>query len=200
MNLMEKAQVCRMIVIGSSAGGIEALKRILPILPKGYPYSVAIVQHIGSESPQILAQFFSGICDLLVKEAEDKEKIETSCIYIAPVGYHLMVSEDFSFSLTVEEPVNYARPSIDVLFETAALAYRNQLIGIVLTGSNEDGAAGLTMIKQLGGVAIAQDPDTAQFAPMPLAAVKKAKPDLILPIEKISSFLVSLNSAQGGLL
>lgn len=199
-SLRERAAACRMIVLGSSAGGIEALKKILPKLSKDYPLSVALVQHIGSESPQILAQFFSGLCSVSVKEAEDKEKIEPSHVYLAPVGYHLMISEDFTFSLTVEEPVNFARPSIDVLFETAAVAYREKLIGVVLTGSNEDGAAGLAAIKNYGGVTIAQDPNTAQFPPMPLAAINLVAPDLILPVEKISSFLVGLKSSPSELL
>ena len=185
------------LAIGSSAGGIEALKTILPRLPADYPLSIGIVQHIGADSPQILAKFFSELCAMKVKEAEDKEPLCPGTIYFAPAGYHLLVSKEQTFHLSVDEPVHFARPSIDVLFETAALSFGNKAIAAVLTGANDDGAAGLSQIKKQGGLTLAQDPSTAHFPTMPQAAIDLRKPDFILSLEGIANFLVQLTRDKG---
>ncbi|MBC7863308.1 MAG: chemotaxis protein CheB, partial [Bacteroidia bacterium] len=122
-----------------------------------------------------------------------KEKIEPGKVYIAPSGYHLLIETDRTFSLTIDERVNFARPSIDVLFETAADAYRNQLIGIVLTGSNNDGTNGIKKIKELGGLAIIQNPETAESSYMPASALSAIEADYILSLERMPDVLIKLN-------
>lgn len=179
------------IVIGSSAGGIEALKSILMRIPEAYPLSIFVVQHLGARSPQTLVQFFSSICRAPVKEIEDKDFIKPGVIYFAPVGYHALVEGDFSFSLSVEEPVNYARPSIDVLMETVAEAYKEKAVGIILTGANHDGALGLKMIHDYGGMTVVQDPETAAFPAMPEAAIGEHQPTCILNLLEIGNVLES---------
>ena len=125
--------------------------------------------------------------------AEDKQIIEPGTIYFAPANYHLLVERQKSFALSVEAKVNYSRPSIDVLFETAAEAYCRQLVGVVLTGANADGAAGLARVKELGGLTVVQSPDTAEVATMPLAAIKSTQVDHALQLSEIGSFLNDLN-------
>jgi two-component system chemotaxis response regulator CheB len=127
---------------------------------------------------------------LTVKEADEKEPIEKGTVYIAPPNYHLLVEKDRTFSLTVDERVNFARPSINVLFETAAEAYQDKLIGIILTGSSDDGTNGLIKIKEKGGLVIAQDPATAESPFMPAAAIARVNVDYILPLKGISSLLI----------
>ena len=129
---------------------------------------------------------------LKIKEADEKEKIEPGTIYISPANYHLMVGNDKCFELSIDERVNFARPSIDVLFESAAGVYKDALIGIVLTGSNNDGANGLKKIKDNGGLAIAQDPDTADAGYMPAAAIAATQVDYILPLNEIMDLLIKI--------
>lgn len=181
-----------LVGIGCSAGGIESLKKILPALPETLPVALVIIQHRGTDSPQILPQFFSQICRLPVVEPDDKDKIEKGVVYLAPTNYHLMVSGDRCFSLSVDDPVNHSRPSIDVFLETAAATYGEEMIGVVLSGANADGAAGLRTVKQYGGLAMAQDPATAPHPLMPLEAIRAAQPPLILSVEKIRDYLCEL--------
>lgn len=178
------------IVMGVSSGGMGALKAILPALPADYGLPVIIVQHIGARSDGYWIEAMNRICAVEVKEADEKEKIEAGHVYTAPPNYHLLVEKDGTFTLTNDERVNYAKPSIDVLFETAAEAYGRHLVGIVLTGSNHDGAAGLKKIKALGGLAIVQDPATAESSYMPAAAMEAAQPDYVLSLEGITQFLL----------
>ncbi|OQW94108.1 MAG: chemotaxis protein CheB, partial [Beggiatoa sp. IS2] len=180
------------IVIGSSAGGIKALNILLSALPKKFPLPIIIVQHLHPNSNSYLVNIFQSVCQLPVKQADEKEKIIQSTVYVAPPNYHLLIEEDCSFSLSLEERVNFSRPSIDVLFETAAYAYWNQLIGIVLTGANQDGSRGLKKIKQQGGYAIVQDPDTAEADTMPKAAIAMTPVDKILTIKAITPHLLQL--------
>lgn len=184
------------IVIGVSAGGIAALNTILPALDKRFGLPVFIVQHIGQESGNYLVEHFKDRCGMKVKEAEDKEQVHGGIIYFAPPGYHLLVELDGTFALSTEGKVNYSRPSIDVLFETAADAYQNQLVAVILTGANADGAAGLAAVKQLGGMIIVQSPETAEVETMPLAAIAATTVDHILPLVDIGPFLFSLNSSK----
>lgn len=180
----------KVVVIGLSSGGMAALKAILPALPADYSLAVVVVQHIGANSDSYWIEAMNRLCTIEVKEADEKEKIEAGRVYIAPPNYHLLVEKDGTFSLTNDERVNYAKPSIDVLFETAAEAYGRHLAGIVLTGSNNDGAEGLRKIKAHGGLAIVQDPATAESSFMPAAAIEAAKPDYIMPLEGITEFLL----------
>lgn len=180
------------IVIGVSAGGMEALSTILPYLPAGIAIPLIVVQHQLSTSDDFLAGYLNERCNLEVKQADEKESIEQGVIYFAPPGYHLMIEEDRTFSLTTDPSINFARPSIDVLFETAADVYGAKLVGVVLTGANTDGSQGLKKIKELGGLAIVQNPETAEVDTMPKAAIAATKIDHILPLEKIGPFICKL--------
>jgi two-component system, chemotaxis family, protein-glutamate methylesterase/glutaminase len=162
--------VFKIIVIGASLGGVAALKVILSELPGNFPVSIAIAQHRHRESEQELGKFLQRHTLMPVREVEDKDEILPGRIYLAPADYHLLIEPGY-FSLSTDEPVSYARPSIDVLFESAADAYAEQVIGVVLTGANRDGAQGLAKIKRQGGVAIVQEPTTAESRTMPEAAL-----------------------------
>ena len=177
------------IVIGSSAGGLQALKTIISGLSTGFDMPVIITQHLSSSSDNYLVHFLNQFTHLSVKEADEKEVISKGHVYIAPPNFHLLVEEDFTLSLNVEEKVNFARPSIDVLFETAAEAYKNQLIGIILTGANHDGTKGIVLIKQKGGYTIAQNPETAEAPTMPQTAINTGFIDQILTLDEIPVLL-----------
>ena len=180
-----------LVVIGTSYGGLQALSTLLDGLPPDFPGSVVIVQHRSKDSDDTLVNLLQEYSRLPLREAEDKEAIEAGTVYLAPPDYHTLV-EDRAFSLSVDAPVVFSRPSIDVLFETAADAYGPRLVGVVLTGANADGSAGLRRIKRFGGYAIAQDPSTAAGPAMPRAAIAAVDVDAILPIEQIAGRLVEL--------
>ena len=184
------------VVIGVSAGGIEALKAILSPLPASFPLPIAIVQHRDARSDSFLAEYLGRLSGLAVSEAEDKEPICPGHAYLAPAGYHLLIESDRSFSLSVDPRVNYSCPSIDVLFESAADAFADSLIGIVLTGANADGARGLKTIKSRGGLAIVQNPETAQAAAMPRAALEATAVDYLVDLQEIAPLLVRIGSMQ----
>jgi two-component system, chemotaxis family, protein-glutamate methylesterase/glutaminase len=184
------------IVIGVSAGGLRALKTLLSFLPTDFSLPVIVVQHIGQSSDGYWIEELNKVCALNVKEADEKEKIVKGNVYTAPPGYHLLVETDHTFSFSVDERVNYARPSVDVLFESAARAYKNKLIGIILTGSNKDGAAGMKKIKEQGGIAIVQNPITAEAPEMPRAAIMATGVDYILSLEKITEILLQLHKHE----
>lgn len=186
---MSKSRQYRAVVIGVSAGGLAALEKILPVLKGTFSLPVLVVQHLSPTSENYLPIHFSHRCSLEVKEAEDKEPIEGGVIYFAPPNYHLLVECNRFVALSTEERVNFSRPSIDVLFETAAEAYQNELVGIVLTGANSDGAVGMTKIKQLGGLAVVQSPETAESDAMPKATIDAVEVDHILPLNEIGHFL-----------
>jgi two-component system chemotaxis response regulator CheB len=183
------------VVIGCSFGGINALATILPALAKDLPVSIMVVQHMSPEHDSFLAEYFNRISPIMVKEAEDKEKIETGTVYLAPPDYHLMVEEDRTLSLSFEEKVNNSRPSIDVLFETAADAFGAHLVGVILTGANHDGSLGLKAIKEKGGLVLAQNPRTADAKVMPEAAIKVMDIDHIMELAEIAPLL---NRIVGG--
>jgi two-component system chemotaxis response regulator CheB len=184
------------IVMGVSAGGLKALKTILPALPKNFSLPIIIVQHLAAQSDNIWIDILGTSILLKIKEADEKEKIENGTIYIAPAAYHLLIEKDCTFSLLVDERVNYAIPSIDVLFESAADAYGDTLIGVILTGANNDGALGLKKIKDMGGVAIVQDPLTADASYMPAAAIATVNPDYITPLQNITDLLIALDKTN----
>lgn len=184
------------VVIGVSAGGIAALENILPAFPKACRLSILIVQHMAAGGGNYLVEHFASCCSLPVREPMDKEKIEPGTIYFAPADYHLLVEQQKTMALSTEAKVNYSRPAIDVLFNTAAEAYCEKLIGVVLTGANSDGAAGLAKVHMLGGLTIVQSPETAEVDTMPKAAIKAAKVDHVLPLAEIGPFLVSLDNDE----
>ena len=194
MSMEQTHDWCRYeaVVIGVSAGGLAALDRILPALHSDFCLPILIVQHIGADSDSYLPTQFDVRCSMKVKEAEDKEPIQRGRIYFAPPNYHIMVEPDRCIALSIDEKVNYSRPSIDVLFETAAITYRQKLIGVVLTGANHDGARGLARIKQYGGLTIVQDPDSAEVDTMPRAALEATEVDKVLPLHDIASLLNKL--------
>ncbi len=185
------------VVIGTSAGGLQALSSILPALPADFPVPVMIVQHRSAKDDASLTELLGDKCSVIVKQAEDKETPAPGHVYIAPAGYHLLVEADRTLSLSVDPPVNSARPAIDVLFETAAESFGQALIAVVLTGASSDGAAGLRKITSLGGQAIVQDPATAYIATMPQAAIEATAVDCILPIDEIGAHLITLVQSRG---
>jgi len=180
------------VVIGASAGGVEALLGILGPLRKGFALPIIVVLHLPNERRSQLAEVFARRVALPVLEAADKMAIEPGTLYFATPGYHLSVELDRSFSLSLEDRVHYSRPAIDFLFESAADAYGPRLAAVLLTGANRDGAHGLAQVKRQGGLTIVQDPDEAQVATMPQAALDIHKPDHILPIRGIGRLLVEL--------
>lgn len=184
------------VVMGVSAGGLEALKVILPALPASFPLPIAIVQHREECSDGFLAEYLNRMSAITVSEAEDKEPLCAGHAYLAPAGYHLMVESDHSFSLSVDPRVNHSCPSIDVLFESAADAFRESLIGIVLTGANADGTQGLKAVKARGGLAIVQDPNTAQATAMPRAALEATPVDYLVDLKQIALLLMRVGTLQ----
>lgn len=182
----------QLVVVGTSLGGLRALGVLLSGLPQSFPVPVVVVQHRHKDSDDTLIRFLQHYSTLLVKEAEDKEMIVPGQVYLAPADYHLLVEVGGHLALSTEAAVSYARPSIDVLFESAADAYAQKVIGVILTGANHDGAQGLAKIKACGGLAIVQEPGTAESYIMPAAAVAAVAVDYVLPLEKISRFLVAV--------
>ena len=181
-----------LVCIGASWGGLKAVGRVLADLPEELDLPIVIAQHRHPDSPEgTLAELLQAQTSRLVVDVEDKLAIEPRHVYIAPPNYHLLV-ERGSFALSVDERIRFARPSIDVLFETAAHAYGAGVIGIILTGANDDGARGLARVFELGGTAIVQDPATAQRDEMPLAALHATPSARVTPIAEIAPLLVDL--------
>jgi two-component system chemotaxis response regulator CheB len=187
------------IVMGGSAGALDVLQTILPALPRTLPVPVAIVVHMLPGRPSGLADVLGRSCELLVREADDKQPLEPGVIYFAPPSYHLLVEKQGYFSLSVDEPVLFSRPAIDVLFDSAADAYGPAVVGVLLSGANEDGAAGLLRIRQAGGSTIVQAPDSAVVRTMPDAAIRLGAAEHVVPSAEIAPLLVRLvkGSAAG---
>ena len=181
------------IVIGVSAGGLCALEIIFKQLNANFCLPILVVQHLSPSSENYLPVHFSARYPQNFKEADDKEEIRSNTIYFAPPNYHLLVEYDRHLALSADERVNFSRPAIDVLFESAADVFANKLIGIILTGASSDGAVGLEKIKRYGGLTIVQDPKTAEAQAMPTAAIAATDVDHILTLEEIGPFLNSLN-------
>jgi two-component system chemotaxis response regulator CheB len=178
------------VVIGVSAGGLPALSGILEALPVDFPLPIVVIQHRSKDERVLLEEVLQHKCKIKIKQADEKEKIEGGIVYFAPSDYHLLIEKDRSFSLSCDAPVNFSRPSIDVLFETASEAYENKLIGVILTGANKDGAAGIQAIKKRGGITIAQNPASALFPVMPRAAIDTGSVQYILELEEVKDFLL----------
>ena len=184
------------VAIGASAGALETLSAILPALPGDYPLPVLVVVHLPPDRKSMMAELLQNRCRVAVREAEDKEPIEGGVVYLAPPDYHLMVEHDRRLSLSGEEAVQYSRPSIDVLFETAAEAYGPGLVGVVLTGANSDGARGLQAIRRAGGAGVVQDPATAVAAAMPRAALEACPDARSMRLEEIAEHLLRLATSS----
>ena len=179
------------VVVGTSIGGLKALQTLLSGLPDGFPVPVVIVQHRGKDSEIGLCHFLGRSSRLPISEPEDKETIFPGRAYLAPRDYHLLV-EKGNFALSTDPPVGFARPSIDVFFESAANEYRERTIGVVLTGANRDGASGLAAIKLRGGITLVEDPAFAECREMPDAAIAGSEVDRILSLEEIGPLLGNL--------
>jgi len=180
------------VVIGVSAGGMTVLQVLLPELPVDFPIPIIVVQHLHPQQGNFHIKFYNDKSKINVVEAQEKELITSGNVYFAPANYHLLIEYDKTFSLSVDEKVNYSRPSIDVLFDTALDVYKDKLLAIILTGANNDGANAMKRIKDAGGYTIVQDPLTAEVNAMPLNAIRSNTPSEILPIDKIVDFLLNL--------
>lgn len=185
------------IAIGASAGGVHALGVLLPALPARLRVAVFVVLHLPPAHASPLASIFGPRCAFAVREAEDKEPVVAQTIYFAPPDYHLLVEAGANagpndiahLALSADPPVHFSRPSIDVLFASAADVYGERLLGIVLTGANQDGAAGLQAVRRAGGMTVVQDPATAQSAQMPEAALALGAPDRVLSLAQMADLL-----------
>jgi len=184
------------VVIGGSAGSVDALIQLLPALPAGFGLPVFCILHLPPDRDSRLAELFDERLPVPVREAADKEAIVPGTVYFAGPGYHLSVERDFTFSLSCEPPVHFARPAIDVLMESSADAYGAGLAGILLTGANHDGAEGMAHIRATGGFTVVQDPRDAQVAVMPQEAIRRCNPHLVLPLARIGMLLPMLETEK----
>lgn len=177
-------------VIGTSWGGLAALTEIISGLPRNFPMPIAIVQHRSKDS-ELLVELLQDLTGLCVRDAEDKDPLSAGTIYVAPPDYHMLVEREY-VSLTVDSPVRFSRPSIDVLFKSASDTFGGNTIGVVLTGANEDGAAGLARIAARGGKTIVQNPEEAEAPVMPQSAIRAVPGARVLPLKEISAELARL--------
>lgn len=189
------AQAIQAVAIGASAGAVQALLKILPSLPADFPVPVLVVVHVPPGRSNPLVALFETSCALTVKEAEDKEWAIAGAIYFAPSDYHLLVEYDGTLALSLDELVNHSRPAIDILLETAAEAFGPALVGIVMTGANHDGAAGLKAVADAGGIAIVEDPASAATPAMPAAALAACPGALVRDLDGITQYLINLAAA-----
>jgi two-component system, chemotaxis family, protein-glutamate methylesterase/glutaminase len=181
-------------VIGASAGAVEALSVVLPALSSSYPLPIVIVVHLPATTPSLLPALFTEKCAIGATEAQDKQPLLPGLAYFAPPDYHLLVEPSRVLSLNADEPVHFSRPSIDVLFESAAASLGPEVLGILLTGANSDGASGLHAIQRAGGYTVVQDPATAQSSAMPEAALRLFRPDRVLALPHIADLLAELDN------
>jgi two-component system chemotaxis response regulator CheB len=184
------------VAIGVSTGGVAALKRILGALSADFPLPLLIVAHIAPESDDGLATLLDSLCTIHVKEADEMETLVPGTVYLAPANYHLLVEKGSTLALSIDPPVNFARPSVDVLFESAADVYGAALIGIILTGAGSDGSRGLLAIKNSGGITIVQDPADAEMDSMPKNALQLQNADYMVPLREIPPLLVRLTQGE----
>lgn len=180
------------IVIGTSAGGLAALTALLSEIPSQYSIPILIVQHRSKQETDLLEMVLQKKCKVKIKQADEKELIEQGVVYIAPPDYHLLVENDQTLSLSIDQAVNFSRPSIDVLFESASVVFGDKLIGIVLTGANDDGANGVRSVAHRKGVTIVQNPREAAYDTMPKAAIQTGAIHHILTLKEIQDFLIRI--------
>jgi two-component system, chemotaxis family, protein-glutamate methylesterase/glutaminase len=184
------------VVIGGSAGGVKALDTILSVLPRDFDLSILVVQHLHASDNGSFALHVARMTRLPVVEACDKERIEHGCLYTAPANYHMLVERNGTISLSVDERVNWSRPSIDVLFESAALVWGKAVVAVILSGANADGAKGIRAVKEAGGLTITQDPADAETPIMLQAAIDTGAVDQVLRAEEIGRLLAELDARQ----
>lgn len=182
----------RAVVMGASAGGLAVLTAILRSLPKDFPAPVIIVQHRSKDGGTTLEEVLVSKCGIRIKQADEKEVIQPGTVYFAPADYHLLIENDGSFSLSYDPPVNFSRPSIDVLFESAAEVYKQALLAIILTGASNDGTAGIVKVAAMGGTTVAQDPKEAINPFMPNAAIASGQVAHVFPIREIIRYLLAI--------
>lgn len=187
----------RIAVIGASWGGLAALSRLVADLPEGFPVPVVVIQHRSRHADNLLATLLQDVSRLRVVDVEDKEPLVSGSVFVAPANYHLLVDEGH-LSLTTDPVVRFSRPSIDVTFISAADTYRSGVVGVVLTGANDDGSRGLKHIVSLGGCAIVQDPATAESPSMPSAAVRAVPEAEVLPLDQIAPRLIAITLHSHG--
>ncbi|HBF89060.1 MAG TPA: chemotaxis protein CheB [Bacteroidales bacterium] len=183
----------KIIIIGGSAGSFSVVTKILSLLPKNYNTPIILCMHRLKHVRHGFAEALSIISKNPIIEPNDKEKIQHGNVYLAPANYHLYISPDLTFSLTTEEPINHSRPSIDVTFTSAASVYRDRVIGIILSGANSDGACGMKMINDFGGIAISQDPQECQVNTMPKSAIKLANIENIYTTNQIIDYILKVS-------
>lgn len=189
----EQINKVKLIVIGGSSGSLEVIMKILPVLKKDFSIPIIIVMHRNSTADSALTELLASRTTLRVKEADDKDMMEPGCIYIAPPDYHLLVETDGLLSLDASERVHYCRPGIDVSFMSAAVACKNELVAVLLSGANADGAAGIKTIKELNGYTIVQDPAEAGVSYMPEQAILTNAVDTIMKAEDMGAWLNTLS-------
>ncbi|MBD2705034.1 chemotaxis protein CheB [Spirosoma sp. BT702] len=180
---------CQMLMIGGSTGSIEVLLQLLPALKTPLPFALVLVIHRKNTADSTLVNLLALKTDIPLQEVDDKDAILPGTIYLAPADYHLLIEQDKTFSLDDSEKINYSRPSIDVTFESAADVYGPSLVGILLSGANTDGTAGLNAIKNAGGVTVVQKPETAQVPFMPQQAIEGAPIDWVLDVKEMEGFI-----------
>lgn len=179
----------KVVVIGTSAGGVDALRQILPYFKRPANVAVAIVIHLPPSGPNLIPSLFESMCDFRIKEAESGEPLEKETIYIAPPDYHLSVEQNLTLSLSNEAPLNFSRPSIDLLFDSAAYSLRKNAMGILMTGANQDGARGLFKIHHEGGMTIIQDPAEAEYPVMPQSVLEYFRPDKVVKLHQLEDVI-----------
>ena len=182
------------VVIGGSAGALQALSIILRDLPAGYGLPIFIAVHLPPGRKSVLAEVLQSKCQITVSEAQDKEPIFAGTAYVAPPDYHLLIEKDGTLALSSDEPIFYSRPALDVLFESAADAYGPSLVGVVLSGASGDGAKGLKSIENAGGVAIVEDPGAAYASTMPMAALNACSGAKSFSLDQLAEYLKSLSA------
>ncbi|MWB96871.1 chemotaxis protein CheB [Flavobacterium sp. GA093] len=187
---------CKLVIIGGSAGSLHALMQILPELPQIYSFAIVLVLHRKNTDEETLEELIRLKSTVNVNVVEDKVPLLPGFIYVAPSNYHLLFEKNDTLSLDTSEKVNYSRPSIDVSFESASEVYKQQLVGILLSGSNADGTQGLNMIKSFGGTIVVQDPESAEMPFMPNNAIANCNPDYVLNNQGIIEFITSINNQE----
>lgn len=180
------------VVIGASAGGLDVFMRIFKKFDKDFPVPVIVVQHLHADSDGAMIEILDRISKLKIKEADEKEITKAGYVYFAPANYHLLIEKDYTLSLSIDAKVNYSRPAIDVLFESAADVYGASLVGVLLTGANSDGAKGLMKIKNAGGITMVQNPESAYAASMPESAMRLFKVDHVVEPDQIASKILQI--------
>ncbi|HSI05090.1 MAG: chemotaxis protein CheB [Myxococcota bacterium] len=193
--MVSQALIPRLVVIGASAGAVDVLRVVLPAFPKDASCSVVVVVHVPEGRPSLLADIFGPLCALPVSEIDDKQPLTPGTIFFAPPGYHTLIEDASTLSLSNDDPQNYSRPSIDVLFDSAAEALGDQVLGVLLTGASPDGAEGCVRIRAAGGFVIVQEPATCVSPVMPRAALDRGAADLVLSPEAIASYCARGESA-----